>query len=111
MPTPRWTIVAAVLAAGCAARSAGIRVRPDGVAFRLRRPAAASVSIAGDFNGWSADAHPMTREGDVWTRSIALPPGEHVFMYVIDGREWVTPPDAEHVPDGFGGTNGRVLVP
>jgi 1,4-alpha-glucan branching enzyme len=105
-------MVVVLLVAGCAATlSDGVRVMPDGVRFQIRRPGAASVAVAGDFNGWSPTAHPMTRSGDLWTGTIAVPPGEHLFMYVVDGT-WVTPPNvAEVVPDGFGGSNGRVVVP
>jgi 1,4-alpha-glucan branching enzyme len=108
-----FVLLTALAAAGCAAAlREGVHVRGDAVLFRLRRPEASSVAIAGDFNGWSATSHLMAREGDAWTRRIALPSGEHLFMYVVDGREWLTPPAAaERVPDGFGGWNARVVVP
>jgi hypothetical protein len=42
---------------------------------------------------------------------VALPPGEHTFMYLVNGTEWVTPPLAEdYVDDGFGARNGVVVV-
>jgi hypothetical protein len=48
----------------------------------------------------------------MWTSVIALPPGEYLFMYIVDGTSWMTPPNAaEVVPDGFGGRNGKVVVP
>ena len=107
-----WGLVATMVVAGCAASlREGLRVREGTVEFRWRRPEAVSVAIAGDFNGWSASSHAMAREGGLWTRRIALPPGEYAFMYVVDGREWLTPPVEEKVPDGFGGWNGRVVVP
>jgi 1,4-alpha-glucan branching enzyme len=108
-----FILVTALAVGGCAAALRdGVHVRSDTVEFRLRRPEASAVAIAGDFNGWSATSHLMSREGRVWTRRIALPPGEHLFMYVVDGRDWLTPPAAaERVPDGFGGWNGRVVVP
>ena len=34
-----------------------------GVAFRLWAPHADAVYVTGSFNDWSADAHPMTKEG------------------------------------------------
>lgn len=88
-----------------------IRVLPGGVRFRVHQPAAASVSVAGDFNGWSHTAHPMTRAGDYWTATIRLPPGEYLFTYVVDGTQFITPNGAEVVPDGFGGRNARIVVP
>jgi 1,4-alpha-glucan branching enzyme len=113
--TRAWTWALAVMAVAslaCAARWEGARLAPGGVVFQLRRPDAASVAIAGDFNGWSTSSHPMMRAGDRWTAVVALPPGEHLFMYVIDGDTWIEPPSvADRVPDGFGGWNGRVVVP
>ena len=90
----------------------GVRVMPEGVHFQLRRPAATSVAVVGDFNGWSGTSHPMVRSGSVWTSVVALPPGDYVFMYLVNGTEWVTPPNAMAlVPDGFGALNGKVTVP
>jgi hypothetical protein len=46
-----------------------------------------------------------------WSVEIVLPAGEHKFMYVIDGRRWLTPPTAdEFVDDGFGQVNGVKVV-
>jgi len=43
-----------------------------GVAFRVWAPHANAVSVAGSFNEWSGDAHPMEREGDgYWYADIA----------------------------------------
>lgn len=90
----------------------GVRVADDGVHFRLRRPSANAVAVAGDFNGWSQTAHPMLRKGDFWSSVVALPPGDYVFMYVVNGMDWVTPPNATTVvPDGFGALNGKITVP
>lgn len=106
-------ITAVLLGAACAARGGeGVEVVSGGVLFRVRQPSASSMAVAGDFNGWSQTTHPMVRSGAVWTCVIALPPGEHLFMYVVDGTSWMTPAHAtEVVPDGFGGWNGRVVVP
>jgi hypothetical protein len=55
----------------------------------------------------------MAREGTSrwWTRVVPLPPGEHLFMYVVDGVRWVTPPLADDfVDDGFGAKNGVIVV-
>ena len=103
-----------VLAASCAARtSLDPLVTRDGVRFSLEEPAAQAVAVAGTFNGWSRTANPMTRDGSRsrWTAVVALPPGEHLFMYVVDGT-FVTPPQAvDFVDDGFGSRNGVVVVP
>lgn len=108
-----WLAGLAAVSVSCAATVARAPlVTPDGVRFTLEHAAAKSVSIAGDFNDWSASAHPLMRNGSGrWTAIVALPPGEHKFMFVVDGTEWVVPPLAEdYVDDGFGSRNGVVIV-
>ena len=101
---------ASVSCAGTVAR--GPVVTPDGVRFTLEHAAATSVSVAGDFNDWSPSAHPLTRSGSGrWSAVVALPAGEHKFMFVVDGEQWIVPPLAEdYVDDGFGSRNGVVIV-
>jgi 1,4-alpha-glucan branching enzyme len=112
------TVVAASANAACAARSiapptAAPIVTGAGIRFVLLRADARSVSLAGSFNQWSASSHPLLRQsGDgLWAIVVPLPPGEHTFMYVVNGTEWVSPPMAEdYVGDGFGAKNGIVVV-
>jgi 1,4-alpha-glucan branching enzyme len=90
------------------------RAEADGVRFTVVLPSARSVAVAGDFNGWSPTAHPLQPAGrdGVWSGVIAIPEGEYRFMYVIDGKRWLTPPAADDfVRDGFGNLNGVVVVP
>lgn len=87
---------------------------PEGVRFAVLLPNARSVALAGVFNEWSATAHPMRRQGSagVWMIVVPLGAGDHPFMYVVDGQQWLTPPAADDfVPDGFGQLNGLVVVP
>ena len=115
----RKAFVAATIAAGvsvsCAASIAPAApvVTPAGIRFALMRPEARSVALAGSFNQWSSSSHPLARERSrgAWTIIVSLPPGEHLFMYVVDGTEWLSPPLAEYyVDDGFGAKNGVVVV-
>lgn len=116
MRRPIRTVLVAGLAVGCMSCAATVArgpvVTPNGVRFTLEHAAATSVSIAGDFNDWSTAAHPLTRNGShTWSVVVALPPGDHKFMFVVDGTEWVVPPLAEdYVDDGFGSRNGVVSV-
>lgn len=53
----------------------------------------------------------MVHGSGLWSVDVPLAEGEHAFMYVIDGTRWMTPPQAEDfVTDGFGQTNGIVIV-
>jgi 1,4-alpha-glucan branching enzyme len=86
---------------------------PDGVQFAVMQQHARSVAVAGNFNQWSTSSHPLARQSasGVWTAIVMLPPGEHLFMYVVDGTQWISPPAAEdYADDGFGARNGIVIV-
>ena len=116
MPRALWVVGAfSVLASGaCAtARPAAPAVTPSGVRFVLIHPGARSVALAGSFNQWSASSDLLTRDPrGAWTIVVTLPPGEHLFMYVVDGSQWISPPLAtDYVDDGFGAKNGVVVVP
>ena len=105
----------AVLAA-CTAIQPVERPETDGkpVRFTMVAPAAHTVAVVGSFNGWAVGAHPMDKVGHdgLWALDLRLPAGEYRFMYVIDGRRWVTPPTADDfVQDGFGQLNGVLVVP
>ncbi len=82
------------------------------VTMRLHAPAAHRVAVAGSFNKWDDDSHMLTKQKDgVWTISIPLKPGEYSYMFIVDGKAWVTDPDAEtYRDDGFGNRNAVVRV-
>jgi hypothetical protein len=83
------------------------------VQFVFANSAARTVTVAGDFNGWDIMATPLTdTDGDgIWTGHIALRPGLHKYMFVVDGEDWVTDPQADtYVDDGFGMRNAVVTV-
>ena len=109
-------IVAAIVSASCAGtiRPAAPVLTPSGVRFVLMNRDARSVALAGSFNQWSTSTHRLARDGSrgAWTLVVALPPGEHLFMYVVNGTEWLSPPlAAYYVDDGFGAKDGAVVVP
>ena len=108
----RAVLGAAVASVSCAAAMADRAPieTPDGVRFTFANAAAKSVAVAGNFNEWSATANPLARSGKVWTAVVTLPPGEHLFMFIVDGK-WIVPPLAEeYADDGFGSRNGVVIV-
>lgn len=74
---------------------------------------ASSVAVAGDFNEWNPDPlKPRMVDGQrVWTGVIPLREGEHQYMFVIDGEEWVTDPLAPvQREDGFGHRNAVISL-
>ena len=76
-------------------------------------PAAATVSVVGDFNGWDPRRNPMTRGGEreLWRTRLALPPGVYQYNFVVDGTVWEKDPQAKnYLADGFGGQNSVIIV-
>lgn len=84
-----------------------------GVRFTVLAPEAKQVYLVGSFNGWVNGATPMkvVDVSGLWSVDVPLKEGDYTFMYLVDGVRWVTPPLAEDfVKDGFGQTNGIVVV-
>ncbi|MFO0706593.1 MAG: isoamylase early set domain-containing protein [Nitrospira sp.] len=116
----RWQQVVIVLVGALALSACAATLMPDlpkpiegGVRFTLLAPEATAVYVVGSFNGWVKGATPMKRANGagLWVAEVKMPAGEHTFMYLVDGRRWVVPPLAEDfVTDGFGQTNGVVMV-
>lgn len=82
------------------------------VQFTLEAPQASSVAVGGDFDAWGG-SHPLSDpDGDgVWTGRIPVAPGVHVYMFLVDGSEWVTDPQADrYTDDGFGNQNAVLAV-
>jgi anti-sigma factor RsiW len=82
------------------------------VTMNLLAPKAHHVAVAGTFNKWKTDANVLTKqENGVWTISIPLKPGEYSYMFIVDGKAWVTDPNAEsYSDDGFGNKNAVMRV-
>jgi len=82
--------------AGGAARpvaAAAIRDTLRLVRFVLSAPAATSVALVGDFNGWRRDATLLAAgERGEWTAAVALVPGRHRYAFVVDDTQWVADP-------------------
>lgn len=72
------------------------------------------VSVAGDFNGWSTDASPLTRGDDgTWRTKLKLNEGIFHYKFVEDGNKWITDPKGDkslEIDDNYGGKNSGILV-
>jgi hypothetical protein len=104
--------VAGAAAASTAVAEAAAAERPVLVRLRLQAKGARRVAVAGSFNEWSADRTWLApaSEADVFVVTLALPPGTHEYMFVVDGR-WMTDPAAEERrPDGFGRQNALLRL-
>jgi CubicO group peptidase (beta-lactamase class C family) len=73
-------------------------------------PKAKAVALAGTFNNWSPTQTFFTKAGDVWVCSVELPPGKHVYRFVVDG-EWIADPNNPQTErDEKGNVNSVLLV-
>lgn len=74
---------------------------------------AQSVAVAGDFSNWKPIAlNKQEVNGEqVWSGMVSLSRGEHHYMFVKNGNEWVTDPMAPVTrDDGFGNKNAVVYL-
>ncbi|HKI83869.1 MAG TPA: isoamylase early set domain-containing protein, partial [Candidatus Krumholzibacteria bacterium] len=103
MEQPR-TETASLVSGGSASNAGNFRVVH--LIYAPRGDDLKSVTVAGSFNGWNANSLPMQKVGGVWTMNLVLPPGAYEYMFVEDGKHWVTDPLAPFTrDDGFGNRN------
>ncbi len=94
-----------------AADAAGLRSGVRTVQFVFRSPDARRVSVVGDFTGWNAGMLIMSRDSGsgLWSASMDLPPGRHVYAFLMDDSVWVRDPRAPAAPDADFGRPGSIL--
>jgi hypothetical protein len=82
------------------------------VQFVFRAPLATRVSVVGDFTGWNPDSAVMTRDpaSGLWSVTVPLTPGRHVYAFLLDDSLWVRDPRAPAAPDADFGRPGSVLL-
>lgn len=107
-------LVLAYHAGGPGVRSAPSAAADAPVTLRLSlyAPRVHEVSVVGDFNRWTVGKDPMSRsDGGIWTISLSLRPGRYSYMFVLDGKRWMTDPGADaYQDDGFGNKNAVVRI-
>jgi 1,4-alpha-glucan branching enzyme len=81
------------------------------VSLELIKPEAKNVFVAGSFNEWKPEKAPLVRVGDGrWAGDLAVKPGRHEYLFVVDGQ-WLPDPNAkESVENPFGGKNSVLVV-
>lgn len=81
------------------------------VRFVFADSSARTVSLVGDFNGWSRTETPLraTARAGVWAVSIPLTPGRHEYAFIVNGERWVADPLSPGNRDEFG-TESSVLM-
>ena len=74
---------------------------------------AKEIRLVGEFNDWSALAHPMKRlKNGVYSTTIDLMKGtEYQFRYLVDGSTWENEPESDKfVPTPYGNSENSVLI-
>ena len=92
--------------------STGAETAPQQVQLVLRAPDASRVRVVGDFNGWDQAQAPMTRDpvSRLWSTTLSLRPGRHVYAFVVDDTIWMRDPRAPAAKDSDFGRPGSVLL-
>jgi hypothetical protein len=82
------------------------------VRFVVAVPGAQTVSLAGDFNGWSRTLTPLADEdgSGQWSVTLPLMPGRHEYAFVVDGERWMADPYAAAARDEFGQVSSILRV-
>ncbi len=80
--------------------------------FVFKAANARRVSLIGDFNRWDPSAKPMTRsaDGELWSVSVSLMPGRHVYAFMVDDSLLVLDPRAPKSRDPDLGAEGSVRI-
>jgi len=69
------------------------------------------VFIAGTFNDWNPESHPLTLgENGEWNIEFELPPGTYEYRLVVDGKWMRDPACEESVVNPLGSHNSLLTV-
>lgn len=81
------------------------------ISLEFVNPAAKAVYVAGSFNEWKPEKTPLTAKGNGrFVGDLAVKPGRHEYLFVVDGQ-WMPDPNAkESVQNPFGGRNSILSV-
>jgi 1,4-alpha-glucan branching enzyme len=82
------------------------------VRFELAAPRASHVALVGSFNEWNPVTTPLERDpaSGKWIVSVRLPPGRHVYAFVVDGDVTADPAAPRAADADFGSANSVLLV-
>ena len=81
--------------------------------FSLHAPNVNEVYLAGDFNGWQADAKDYRLrkfKGDIWKKLLALKPGRYEYQFVVDGQWWCDPENDNRITNVYCTENSVIDV-
>jgi hypothetical protein len=90
--------------------AADVRAIPQQFVFHTGK--ARSVSLVGDFNKWDPSKNAMSREAgsDLWSITLPVIPGRHIYGYMVDDSIFVLDPRAPKARDRDLGVDGSVII-
>lgn len=91
----------------------GIRLTTIRFSMSDSNKAAQTVSVIGSFNEWKTEQSVMwyDDENGKWILEAQLPPGDHEYVFLVDGTRLVPDPQAAMTrDDGFGNKNSILFV-
>jgi 1,4-alpha-glucan branching enzyme len=76
------------------------------VNFTMVAPEAQNIFLAGNFNGWDINSHPLKKGAKgIWKASMSLMPGVYEYRFLVNG-EWQNDPNCtSFVPNSYGSEN------
>ncbi len=101
-----------VASAPCAADYGAVPTEA-GVRFAQPGDARQTISVAGDFNGWSATATPLAFDDrqNAHAAIVEIPPGRYRYRIVVDGRWLADPYNASRQTNAYDEPNSVLVVP
>jgi len=96
------------------ARTQGIPFIEDSTANFIYLGTPSSISVPGDFNGWSTSAWPMTHlsQTNFWYRSENFELDARLdYKFVLNGTNWILDPENPNICQGGFGPNSELLMP
>ena len=87
------------------------RVENGRLMFIFHDDGAHSVSVAGDFNGWSQTLLKRNESG-LWFTDIVIPgTGRFEYKFIINGQRWIEDPsNGMKAPNNYGGLNSVLVL-
>lgn len=85
---------------------------PIATQFVLDAPRARQVALVGAFNQWDGNATPLVRDPatGLWSATVPLAPGRHVYAFMVDGATLTLDPRAPSAQDAELGTSVSVVL-
>jgi hypothetical protein len=89
---------------------AALEMAPRPVQFVFRSPDASRVDVVGDFNTWEKAAMVRDSASGLWSATLMVRPGRHVYAFIVNDSVWKRDPRAVAAPDADFGRPGSVLL-